>query len=90
MKYAIIALVLLAACGPMVQTASDTTAPAGPDTCGAAAQQGLIGLDAAAALILPEPKRVYRTDEAVTMDFQAERINVLLDNTDTIIAVRCG
>lgn len=90
MKYAMIALAVLAGCGPMAQTSPDTTAPVGQDTCGAEAQQGLIGLDAAATLILPEPKRVYRTDEAVTMDYQAERINVLLDNTDTIIAVRCG
>ncbi|QUJ76433.1 hypothetical protein KDD17_16360 [Sulfitobacter albidus] len=90
MRYAILTAVLVAGCGAVVPPAGGGAPAGGPDTCGAAAQQGLIGQDAAAALIVPEPKRVYRTDEAVTQDLVPERVNVLLDETDVIVSVSCG
>ena len=61
-----------------------------PDTCGASAYQDLLGKGAASALAVPEPKRVYGVADAVTLDYQADRINVQLDDTDTIVAVTCG
>jgi hypothetical protein len=67
-----------------------TSRSAAPEACGAENYQNLIGQDAAAALALPDPKRVYRTDEAITQDFVPTRINVQLDDTDTIFAVTCG
>ncbi len=89
-RFSILADLLLAACGGAVAPRMDGASHAQADTCGAAAQQGLIGLDAAAALAVPEPKRIYRPDEAITQDFNPLRINVQLDETDTIIAVTCG
>lgn len=88
MRYTVLAALLLAGCGG-VSAPTTSGAPAG-DACGALAHQGLVGMDAAQSLILPEPKRVFRTDEAVTTDFNAARLNVQLDTTDTIIAVTCG
>ncbi|UWR22285.1 I78 family peptidase inhibitor [Sulfitobacter sp. S190] len=92
MKYATLPLLLsLAACGtPLSQARTGGDTAPGPDTCGAAAYQNLIGQDAAQALIVPEPKRVYGPEDAVTADFLANRVNVQLDNTDTIVAVVCG
>lgn len=87
MKHLWILAVALAACSG-VETGS--VPPSGGDACNASAHVGVIGQDAAAALALPEPKRIYRTDEAVTQDFMPERLNVILDETDTIIAVSCG
>lgn len=63
---------------------------AGADTCNASAHANLIGQDAVVALALPDPKRSYRLDEPVTTDYQAERLNIKLDETDTIIAIDCG
>jgi len=86
MKYVYLAAALgLSACGG---TASQSSAPAA--SCGADGYQDLIGQDAAAAIALPEPKRSYRPDDAITTDFVAERLNIQLDRTDTIIAVTCG
>lgn len=87
MKYSVVLVLLLAGC--------NAVAPAGqrgaePQACGAQDYQGLIGQDAAAALAVPDPKRIYRMDEAVTQDFMPTRINIQLDDTDTIFAVTCG
>ncbi len=90
MKYTIFAGLLLAGCGAAM-TPSAGNAPANtPDTCNAAAHQGLIGLDAASSLALPEPKRLYGPNDAVTTDYRAERLNVQLDGIDNIVAITCG
>lgn len=81
-----VALVLLAGCAPP----SAFPITPGPDTCNANAYQALIGQDAAAANAVPQPKRVYHITDAVTQDFVAERVNVVLDDTDTIGAITCG
>ncbi|MCX7558055.1 I78 family peptidase inhibitor [Sulfitobacter sp. F26204] len=62
----------------------------GEDSCNAAAYQNLIGQDAVVDLSLPEPKRTYRLGDPVTADFNAARLNIKLDDTDTIIAIDCG
>ncbi len=85
MKYAMLVVLLLSACGGTIEQSAPQSG-----TCGADAYQDLIGKDAAAAIALPEPKRAYRQDEAVTMDFNPARINIQLDNTDTIFAITCG
>ncbi|MEQ6203128.1 I78 family peptidase inhibitor [Sulfitobacter sp. HNIBRBA2951] len=88
------AALLLAGCGgaltPTLSGAAKAPAPNAPDTCNAAAYQTLIGSDAAQALSLPEPKRLVGPDDAVTSDFQPNRLNVALDDTDTIVGVTCG
>ncbi|MEP2919829.1 MAG: I78 family peptidase inhibitor [Sulfitobacter sp.] len=91
MKYTIFAGLLLAGCSNALSTTptsgSSTNAP---DTCNASAHQRLIGLDAASALALPEPKRLAGPHDVVTTDFNPARLNVGLDDTDTIISVTCG
>jgi hypothetical protein len=81
---------MLAGCGSVVSTGNAPSKPAGADTCNAAAYAELVGQDAVQSLALPDPKRSYRLDEPVTMDFVAERLNIKLDETDTIIAIDCG
>lgn len=90
MRYTIIALLLVAGCTTGPNPGGQVTAPAGPDTCNASAYQNLIGQDAVVELSLPEPKRAYRLGDAVTQDFVPERLNIKLDDTDTIIAIDCG
>jgi len=90
-KCAVLAAVALSGCGAV----SDTGAPgrgaaAGADTCNAASFAGLVGQDAVVALQIPDPKRSYRPDEAITQDFNPARVNVVLDDTDVITAITCG
>ena len=89
MKYLILTGLLIAGCSAE-DTNTQTSATGGADTCNAAAYQNLIGQDAVTALIIPDPKRVFRLGEPVTQDYVAERVNVRLDDTDVIIAVGCG
>jgi hypothetical protein len=86
----ILAGLLVAGCGAATQTAQTGASANAPDTCNAAAHQDLVGRDAAASLILPEPKRVYGPNDAVTTDYNAARLNVQLDGTDTIVTITCG
>lgn len=86
------ALALVAACA-----APDADAPrsggggaAGPDTCNASSFAHLVGKDAVVALQIPEPKRQYRLGDPVTMDHRPDRVNVVLDDTDVIIDIKCG
>ena len=92
MKYTVLAGLLLAGCGVATTQAPSVggAAVSGPDTCNAAAHQGLIGMDAASSLELPEPKRLVGPNDAVTTDFIAGRLNIQLDDTDNIIAITCG
>lgn len=92
MKYTIFAGLLLAGCGAAIAPTAGNRAPAAnaPDTCNAAAHQGLVGLDAASSLALPEPKRLYGPNDAVTSDFNPARLNVQLDEIDNIVAITCG
>lgn len=91
MKYAIFAGLLLSGCGAaIIPTSGKAPAANAPDTCDAAAHQGLVGLDAASSLALPEPKRLNGPTDAVTLDFNPARLNVQLDDTDNIIAITCG
>ena len=42
------------------------------------------------ALSIPDPKRQYRLGDPVTLDFNPARVNVELDDTDVIVAIKCG
>ncbi|WP_025050218.1 I78 family peptidase inhibitor [Sulfitobacter noctilucae] len=87
----ILGLTCLALAGCNAPQNADTTAQTGgPDTCNASAYQNLIGQDAVVDLSLPEPKRTYRFGDPVTMDFNPARLNIQLDETDTIVAITCG
>lgn len=84
----------LSGCGAVSTLGGGTTGAAarvsGADTCNAAAYAGLVGQDAVVALQIPDPKRSYRPDEAVTQDLIPARVNVVLDDTDVITAITCG
>ena len=71
----------------------EAPAPGNPDTtCAAAGIQNLVGQDvsALAAVLLPEPVRIIRPDEMVTMDFNPARTNIRLDENDRIVEITCG
>lgn len=79
----------LAAC---VEEAPPPREVGGEDACGAAALQHLVGQPASAldGVALPASFRLIRPGMAVTMDYSAERLNVLLDDSDVIEAITCG
>ncbi len=89
MRYILLLSCALAACSPVAST-SPTSPASGADTCGASAYADLIGKDAPNALIVPQPKRLYRIGDPVTLDFNPARVNVQLDTTDVIVALTCG
>lgn len=98
MRAALSALVLLAACA-----AHETPAPraADPpqaaeeateaDTCGASRYTHLIGTPAEAIdrASLPPQTRVITPDMMVTMDFLAERLNVIVGTDGRVGSLRC-
>ena len=93
-KIVLIGAVVLAGCGAATTGGGGNGAAAqrsnGPDTCYAARYAALVGQDAVTALQIPEPKRSYRPDEAITLDANPARVNVVLDETDVIMAITCG
>lgn len=85
-------LAALSACALVESGAPGAAVASGDDACGAAGLQTLVGtsvgtLDPAA---LPDPKRVIFPGQAVTMDFQAERLNVEIGADDQVARVFCG
>ncbi|MBY0563258.1 MAG: hypothetical protein K2P58_03645 [Hyphomonadaceae bacterium] len=98
-----VALALLAACTSQPATYRDLERMANqqqreaisrppPDTCGLEAHRGLIGaqgsgIDVAA---LPAGTRVVCHDCMVTMDYHANRLNVLLGPDGSVAGLRCG
>lgn len=91
MKHALVAIVvaplLLAGC------VATSPVPADPaDACGAAELQYLVGkpgvlLD---GMRFSQEVRVIQPDTAVTMDYRADRLNILLDRRDVIERVYCS
>ena len=39
---------------------------------------------------LPAPHRIYGPGDAVTMDYRPERLNIVVDEDDTVVEVKCG
>lgn len=90
-QIALVTIAALAACGPQQNGGASSGASAGgADTCNAASYAGMIGQDAVVALSIPDPKRQYRLGDPVTMDFNASRVNIILDQTDVIVDIKCG
>lgn len=96
-----ISKVVLAATATLALQACDSRSPyfdqvgsGNPnDQCGSASTQYLIGKPAKAAhsgLGTHRPVRIIGINEAVTQDFVPSRLNVLLDDAGTIVAVNCG
>jgi hypothetical protein len=82
------AAVLVAACVPM----SPTPGSGVEGSCGAAGYQNLVGRDRSVAedLRLVQPHRIYGPDEAVTMDYNPDRLNFVIGEDGNIEEVRCG
>lgn len=69
------------------QTREEATAQ---DTCGAAAYRDMIGAPLAAASFPATPNiRVILPNTPVTLDFRAERLNVIVDASGNISALEC-
>lgn len=92
---------LFALCLPLFLPACLPGAPDGPlppvdigtaNACGAAELQDLVGqpVSALAAMTFAQPMRLLRPGMAVTMDYSAERLNIMLDEADIITSVTCG
>ena len=95
---ALTAAALLSACAPIagmepVQPGPPSGSPAGPDQCGAGGLQYLVGRSHA-DVPPAQPgrtRRVYSTNDAVTMDYSPQRLNIVYDvRTHVIVRVFCG
>ena len=72
--------------------AEEAAPPAGEeDLCKSADYQSLIGTNAAAVTLPAElPHRILGPNDAATMDFRADRLNILTDDAGIVIEVKCG
>lgn len=84
----LIALIALAGC----TTAASPLPTPDQDTCNAATYRDRVGQPATVLehVLLLGKVRVIRPGDAVTMDYQADRINFMIDGTGTISAINCG
>lgn len=79
----------LAAC--MQQAPGGSGADMPPTACGAPALQHLVGAPLPADFTHDRPLRVFRTGDALTMDFNPERLNIERHpQTDRVLRVFCG
>ena len=79
-------LALMGGCVAVTEPATDPQ-----DVCGASGYQSLVGANIAVVSLPADLNdRVIRPGDAVTMDFNPERINFRLDDTGRIIAIDCG
>lgn len=84
----------LAGCTPADRPAPPGTG--GPVECDAGRAQAFVGQDGAAvaerARIAASARTIrrIRPGEAVTMDFRADRLNIDVDDSGKITALRCG
>ncbi len=94
------ALFVLAACGtaPVDPKAPgpSTTLPSGGD-CRMAGAQFAVGrtvdnalLTEAAQRASAKTARVLRPNQVITMEFNAQRLNLEVDKANRVVAVRCG
>jgi hypothetical protein len=96
------AALALVACGQTTETPATTDTPittAAPqtaaeatsqDTCGASQYQAMIGTNIAAATFPADGNiRVIMPNQPVTMDFSAQRLNVITDANGVITSLEC-
>ena len=89
--------VLLIACASAPPVSEGETRPVAQTRCNAAPAQFAIGRQADAALQTEARNRagakmvrVLRPDQVVTMEFNAERLNLSVDMTGRVNRVNCG
>lgn len=66
-------------------TAAEATAQ---DTCGGAAYRSFVGQQVA-AITVPEGVRVLAPDTPRTLDFRADRVNLIADASGVVTSVEC-
>ncbi|MBC5784199.1 starvation-inducible protein [Ramlibacter sp. USB13] len=89
---------LLAACAQQPPAAPPASPPPPPaSACNADAAQYAVGRPQTAPLVEEIRQRtgahiarILRPNQVVTMEFNAERVNVVVDAENRITAVRCG
>lgn len=89
-----VALLGLVACMPEGGAGSGAGGGMPPveDACGAAGLQQMVGQPASAldTMRFAQPMRVIRPGQAVTMDYNAERLNFAVGEDGRITRVYCG
>lgn len=87
-----LALALFVSIPAGCETSREVVSLGGPDACGAGSLQDLVGQDAAVlqTMKFEGPLRIIRPGQAVTMDYNPERLNIDLVGADVISIVRCG
>ena len=67
-------------------------AVSGPESCGAAALTDLIGQPQSAldGRDLPPKTRIIHSGQPVTLDYNARRLNILIDRKGRIASLTCG
>lgn len=83
---------LLTLAGLAACVAATPPLPPEQDSCGAGQLQGLVGQPAAAlqAMRFSQPLRVIGPDTMVTLDYNADRLNIHVDEEEKISRVVCG
>lgn len=87
---AIFAMTLMTTLAACVTEVAPTPDPAA--SCGADALQGLVGQPESvlAAMTFAQPVRILHPDTPMTMDYQQDRLNIVVDAKGKITAVRCS
>ncbi|OWU86495.1 hypothetical protein ATO6_06735 [Oceanicola sp. 22II-s10i] len=90
--FALVALLALAACREDDTASAQPAAPAPENACGAAELQDLVGKTFSPDFLPPgtEKVRVLHPDSVMTMDFRSDRLNIRLDDSETITEIYCG
>jgi len=87
----ILICVLIAACGPALGTEITSVREQQSD-CGAATLHGMVGqdLESLPPAGFPDSVRIIRPGDAVTADYNPQRLNVELDADGNVTQIRCG
>jgi hypothetical protein len=91
--FAILPLVALAACATPQPADPQIDRPElGEGACDAEMLGYLVGQSIGEINVetLPQPRRIIRPGEAVTMDYREDRTNIELDDEDRVVRVYCG
>lgn len=93
MKRLLICLPLMACAASGPQGSGAPRVPdANADTCNAGKYAYLVGADrdVLEKTLILQPVRIVTPGQAVTMDFLATRLNIALDEKETVVRLSCG
>ena len=87
------AVMAIAACDPLDLTPAKHIAPKPTDVCNAAEVQDFVGEPRSAIdkkRIKTSVVRYLKPDTAVTLDYSEQRMNIVLDENNTVLRVMCA